>query len=376
MFTLIFSFSCKKENTAQLSKTTLVTEVKKHFEALNSIKTLNMTSQTGKTMPLRYNPKWHLATTIDINGNSSLIVPIESNLIRAVGVDSQVKLIVDIQNDNYIFKTLTLNMKNDVNLSASDLYNFAFVEKDAPKNGLGISEIKIFNHRLQLEKIIASSGANVSIVRFDNVLNKDNSTIKKSNKDFRFAYIKPPSENCFEMDWYLQEWEYDEFGNLVFFDETYMGTETICQDLNGGGGSGSVPIISEENLADHLPSSASITLSSTEQINDPNNRRVLYKWTFAKSLFESFHSIEEGFHKKVNGIWEWQSLGHSSMLRDGYSILVTSDMSIVSNNFHVGKYAAGATLYWQHVGKALFQRGPVVSNTSGVSNSEVWDSRN
>lgn len=197
-FTLIFSFSCKKDNTAQLSKTTLVTEVKKHFEALNSIKTLNMTSQTGKTMPLRYNPKWHLATTIDINGNSSLIVPIESNLIRAVGVDSQVKLIVDIQNDNYIFKTLTLNMKNDVNLSASDLYNFAFVEKDAPKNGLGISEIKIFNHRLQLEKIIASSGANVSIVRFDNVLNKDNSTIKKSNKDFRFAYIKSPSENCFE----------------------------------------------------------------------------------------------------------------------------------------------------------------------------------
>lgn len=185
---------------------------------MNSNKTLTISSKSGTTMPLRYNPQWHSATTLNVNGKIALIVPVETNLTRAVGVNSQVKLIVDVENKNFNLKTISLNLEKDIVPNPIDLYSLAFIEKDVVSKDLGNSELKIFNQRLQLEKIIATSGTNVSTIIFEGLKSQGNSALAKSNKDFRFAYIKPPSENCFEMDWYLQEWEYHEFGNLVFFD--------------------------------------------------------------------------------------------------------------------------------------------------------------
>lgn len=155
-----------------------------------------------------------------------------------------------------------------------------------------------------------------------------------------------------------------------------MGTETVCEDFGGGSPGGEVPVVNENNLADHIPNKSSIPVSKISEVRDPNNRRVLYRWTFAKSKTETFDSIEEGLHKKVSGVWEWHSLSHANMLKNGTSWFIESEMNVANVDYVLGKYAAGVELHWQYTGKFLSSWGPVVSNTSDKSTSEVWDSRN
>jgi len=183
------------------------------------------------------------------------------------------------------------------------------------------------------------------------------------------------------IDWYWTETTYDQYGNIIDYEESYL--YTICYPNGGnppGGGGGCMcaapdPDPScEMSMGKITSEEASQSVSETVGTESGGTRPAEYKWVFLKNAYGLwwFTSVEDGVHKKVGNEWRWESLKHRGILKDGIYVGTQVSCSIESTNPTVGTYAAGMQLTYQFNSSMICKGFPISADRSGTVGSPVW----
>lgn len=146
-------------------------------------------------------------------------------------------------------KTLSLKSTERISLKPHELYTVAYQMKEGTELKLAQSVIKVFNENFLPQKIISSDGNIINIQPVEKSINKS-LYIKNLPLSARRMYIAPPGENCIEIDWYLQTWEYDDYGDYLYLDEMYLYSTLECDGIQNGGNNGSPRFQVFNNLKD------------------------------------------------------------------------------------------------------------------------------
>lgn len=156
-------------------------------------------------------------------------------------------------------------------------------------------------------------------------------------------------ENITVIDWYLET--FDENGNII--SEVYMFTTNYCSEAGGGnsGGNSNTP---EElagsilDIMDNNTNAASTKISASAVEVTPTTRTSMYKWKCVQGKGWWLSSIERGVQKKiVKGAvtnWEWQSLDHVNITKDGFVVGGEISYNLLYTNPIIGKYNAAMNL--------------------------------
>ncbi|MBK8608587.1 MAG: hypothetical protein IPL84_01160 [Chitinophagaceae bacterium] len=153
-------------------------------------------------------------------------------------------------------------------------------------------------------------------------------------------------ENCFIIDhWWVTYIDY------VIVAIEYEGSTQMCSGGHTGGGGGGNNGPSSEEVADaaianvlNSASATSVQLSSVTQQKVPELRVRLYTWKCLQTMGWYLVSHEKGVHKKVNGVWVWESLENQGVSSNGMAVGVTLNASLNYANATVGVYNATMNL--------------------------------
>jgi hypothetical protein len=143
----------------------------------------------------------------------------------------------------------------------------------------------------------------------------------------------------------------------------------------GGGGIGGDPeencnntmsSITGEEVSENVSSSVLETMATT--------RKKEYQWKYLESLLWFYVSTEEGVHKKVGTEWQWDTLTHKRVYREGTVIGGTLTMTINSDTPTIGIYNAGMRLNYDFKGEAVCKGSPLEYTRNNVTQySPLWN---
>lgn len=186
------------------------------------------------------------------------------------------------------------------------------------------------------------------------------------------------------VDWYHVTYYYDDNGYFLYKEEEYLyqtcyscgevtpwGQTTECDylddDPSGGGDINYNAYFSCTSVSEMG------TITTTNE--NATTRTKAYPWTFVKNSYGMwrYNSIETGVQKKINNIWQWESLTHSAISRHGIALATTLDCVVNSAIPQVGIYNAGMQLNFTVTGTAVWQGSPVSLSYNGSSNSPIWN---
>jgi hypothetical protein len=111
--------------------------------------------------------------------------------------------------------------------------------------------------------------------------------------------------------------------------------------------------------------------------NLPDTRVIRYKWKFAKSNPTSivqwyYNSIDDGYHKKINGEWRYDTIKHVTEQKNiGTSIFVNVELKNVQPHAYIGLYHASMELSYQ-IYLGLICKGSPISNEGSFTSSKIF----
>lgn len=132
-----------------------------------------------------------------------------------------------------------------------------------------------------------------------------------------------------------------------------MFTTNYCYGAGGGNSGGNQPT-AEALATDILNTMENNTVAVSNMITAwaveelPATRTAMYKWKCIQGKGWWISSIEKGVHKKVNKggstNWEWLSLEHITMTRDGIVLGGDVSFNLLYSNAILGIYNAAMNL--------------------------------
>ncbi|ULQ56612.1 hypothetical protein KJS94_00145 [Flavihumibacter rivuli] len=116
-----------------------------------------------------------------------------------------------------------------------------------------------------------------------------------------------------------------------------------CGSGGGGGGTGtSVPEDCSDVESKLGGTAQSGAVKSAFILNQTDIRKKSYKWMIYKQSLGmfAFYSHEIATHRRVNGVWRFESLVHQTISKEGFIPIGTADVTLNTAVSHVGLYNA------------------------------------
>ncbi|MBK7884308.1 MAG: hypothetical protein IPJ81_11310 [Chitinophagaceae bacterium] len=106
-----------------------------------------------------------------------------------------------------------------------------------------------------------------------------------------------------------------------------------------------------------------------------NTREFLLPWKFVRHVLNtwSYNSNEHAYHKKVNGVWQWDKLTHESINLVGNTFGVEVNCTILDKIIEVGIYNAGIELKYNIKGSFACEGVPIASNWKEMKSKKIWN---
>lgn len=200
---------------------------------------------------------------------------------------------------------------------------------------------------------------------------------KASGSKGKQSLLPPSSGQC--IDWYLTNYYYDDYGNLLYTTEVYL--YTTCDE--GGGGIGGVSDDPQEEACNNASGEAaaspvSVNIGEITESSTADKRVKIYEWKFLENAFGfwNYTSKEKGVHKKVGTEWQWESLEHFTDGRNGTVLVASITVDHVKLIPDVGKYYAGGVLYFNFDSSFICKGVPGGVSGSWSSKSPLWNVNN
>lgn len=331
---MLFVLSCKKEQAPE----DFLSGAKKWYASKNEKSAAVLKSDLNSTKSIRQEVQWNQAKVLRTsNGDEIVSAPL---LITGDGVKGSFMLFIFQENGAYK-TTVSYNEKSNY-----------------------------FNVGLSNEQ---------ALIAYANAISKAATHKRKSvpSANAKLSLVPPGDgggQTC--IDWYLTTTVYDDWGNILEYYETYL--YTTCSENGGGGGGGIDPVDPDPNCSEATANisgsevSSNMTASVTE--TGATIRKVSYEWKYLESLLWYYVSAEKGVHKKVGSEWQWESLTHDRVYRQGTVIGGTLSMTVRESTPTVGVYVAGMTIKYDFYGAAVCKGSPIDYSRNNVTqHSPVWN---
>ncbi len=332
---------CNKDDLNYKNSKSIIGSAKSFFEEQMLNKNIVISSKNGER-PLRFTPLWEKAQLETIDGQDVVTASAMSNMRSSLNNTEEIYLIIRNTALGFEMKSISILSDKKFNLSNSDLYSLAFKSNPELDITLGKSAIRILNERFVPQKLITSDGVKVNVTYVDKNLDKALYS-KKIPPQIRKMYMAPPGENCIEIDWYLQTWEYDEYGDYLYFDEMYLYSTLECDGVGPGGSSGSIPLNVINDLVDSCKIAAFKDITSPKinnyitntfrdlYVNNSTNRNILFKeapnLTVKNTTVSAYSSINTS-----NNNWEislssnYFSGANYNISKEGWGIILIHEI--------------------------------------------------
>jgi hypothetical protein len=342
-FMLLSVLSCKKDLDRE-SKSTLAEAKLWYLDPSRKSSTV-LTTSSNFEQTVKIDVLWAKAKLFIINGNEEVVgVPLDVALPKAHKAKGSSILFLKKSNQGY---------KSDI------IYDDTMDFINSPLNNKMAEE---FYSKATIESNKYNRSARTSPI-----------SRSKSKQMLLPGDGSGSGENC--VDWYLTVYALDEQGNPIYIiAETFL--QRTCDDDNGGGPSiGTEP---ENDCSDAIESltanSISQNVSSTILEANATTRKKEYQWKFLQGVLWHYVSLEEGVHKKVGTEWQWQSLTHKRVFRQGTTIGGTLTMTTNNATATLGIYNAGMTINYDFKAETECAGLPIQNVRNNVTqNGPVWN---
>lgn len=375
-FMLAIFNGCKKDKDASVDNPRSLESAKAWYEAKQQGVSSSISNSKGKTMALKFEPNWENVRVQTINETIVYDVPVNTNLQKLEGDETQYHLI--IVNDGKGFNSKTISLKNLSEnkriSSVDDLYLTAFSDNDLSKTKALNATVKVFDDHFKYDKTLLYTDNGKKEIVYNKERNQVNDA--KARKSGKNEVSLVTITVC--TSWYLVTREYDSAGNLTFYNEQYLGdtceqheTEQIDyidgQVVSGG------PAEADCNTQAMDGSSTSDPLGSTSYATT-DSTYVEHSWKFIKNAWGLYYyqSTEKGVWKKVGSGWQWAKFYHFHHGREGITLGTTVTVSDVKATPTMGTYAAGMNITCNFNSAMLCKGFPINVDYIISANSPVY----